>query len=242
MKSIKQIITIVFLSLLSSQAYSQISVGGQASYLNLFGDIGLKNFGFGIKGEYAIKDKIVISGGVNYYLASKYSEITFANAIDGQTSPSQIEVDVEQKVSFIQLYFGGKRYFVGDYEADFGLYGLAEAGYLVVPITTSLGNFDNTLYSTFEEDGAKQTLTNFTLNFGFGLEKNLEFGYLFADLKLNLPANQVNGQTVAIEIPTSASINVGVRIPLQSNTKYKKNTKTKSKTNTKAKSKKYKRK
>ncbi|MGB0176330.1 MAG: hypothetical protein ACPF9D_04135 [Owenweeksia sp.] len=213
MKSIKRIAAILFISLLSSQAYSQISIGGQVSYLNLFGGSGLKNFGLGVKGDYALNDETVLSGGVNYYLPSTYSDFTYGTANSSQTSPTQIEIDVEYKVSFIHLYFGGRRYFVGDYEDDFGFYGLAEVGLLMAPVTTTLGEYDESRYNTSIEDGAKETLINFTLNLGVGVEKELDFGYIFGDLKLNLPANQANGQYVPVEIPTSLSVNAGVRVP-----------------------------
>ena len=213
MKSVKQIIAILFISFLSSQAYSQISVGGQVSYLNVFGGTGLKSFGFGVKGDYALDDETVLSLGGNYYLPSTYSEFTYATAYSNFTTPSQVEVDVEYKVSFIHVYFGGRRYFVGDYEDDFGIYGLAEVGLLMAPVTTTLGEYDESQYYTTVQDGAKETLVNFTLNIGAGVEKELDFGYIFGDLKLNLPANQANGEYVPVEIPTSVSVNAGVRFP-----------------------------
>lgn len=136
MKSIKQILFVAIITLLSSQAIAQFSAGGQVSYLNLFGGTGIKSLGFGLKGEYGYSDNTVITGGVNYFLGSKFSETTYGNAASNQTSPSQIEVDLEYKITFIHLYVGAKRYFVGEYEDDFGLYGIGEAGYMVAPIGT----------------------------------------------------------------------------------------------------------
>jgi hypothetical protein len=214
MKSIKQIIAILFISFISSQAYSQFSLGGQVSFLNLFGGTGLKNFGLGVKGEYAQSEKTILYGGINYFLASKYSDMTYANALSSLTSPSQIEVDVEYKVSFFHIYVGAKRYFIGDYEEDFCFYGFAEAGLLMAPVLTTLSGYDKSLYSATAVDGSKETLTNFTLGFGPGIEKKFDFGYIFSDIKLTLPANQANGETVEVQIPASFGINVGVRIPL----------------------------
>lgn len=214
MKSLKLIVSVLFITLLSSQAYSQLSLGGQVSYLNLFGGTGIKSFGIGIKGDYALDDRTVLTGGFNYYLPSKFSNEVYGNAYSSETSPSQIIIESENKISFMHIYFGAKRYFVGDYEDDFGFYGLAEVGILLAPTSTTLEDFnENKYYSTVDAD-QRETLSNFTINFGVGVEKDIDFGYLFADLKLNLPANQANGQAVAVDIPFSASINLGVRIPL----------------------------
>ena len=204
---------ILCIILFSIQAYGQISVGGNISYLNVFGGTGLKNIGVGFKGDYAMDERTVFSGGLNYFLPSKYSSSNYGTSYSSQTSPNQIDINVDYKISFIQLYIGGRRYFAGDYEDDFGFYGLAELGLLMSPVTAQVEKFDNTLYYTNVKDGDKETLSNFTVNFGIGIEKNMDFGYLFGDMKFIIPANQVNGQTVSIQIPASLSLNAGVRIP-----------------------------
>lgn len=213
MKSIKKIAFILFLSVLSSQVYSQISIGGQASFFNLFGGSGLKNIGLGFKGEYAQSEKTVFLGGINYYIPSKFSRTTYGYAFNSMTSPQQVDIDVEYKVSFTHIYIGVKRYFAGDYEDDFGFYGLAEAGLLLAPTATTLGNYNKSLYYTVVEDGKKEVLGNFTINFGLGFEKSVGSIYIFSDVKLNLPANRSGDVEVDFDIPTSLSVNAGVRVP-----------------------------
>lgn len=198
----------------SAEADAQFSMDGMVSFQNMFGGSGLKNFGLGIKAEYALGDKTVITGGFKYYLPSNFEDYTYGYAYSSQTNPSQIEIETKTGVSFLHLTFGGKRYFVGDYEDNFGLYGIGEAGMLFAPVKTTItGNFDPELYYTTFEDGEKETLSNFTIGFGLGFDIDLDFGYLFTDLKLNLPANQVNGQTVSISIPPAVAIDAGIRIP-----------------------------
>jgi len=209
----KQISIILLVLLLSSEAYSQISIGGQVSYLNLLGGSSLKNFGIGLKGDYAINDKTLVTGGASYFLGSTYSTTTYGNAYSSTTVPSRITLNVDYKVSFIQLFIGGKRYFVGDCEDDFGFYGLGELGLVLAPISTTISDYDSDLYDAGVTEGSSETLLNFTIGFGLGIEKEFGFGYVFADLKLNLPANKVNESTVEIQIPAFMTINAGVRIP-----------------------------
>ncbi len=214
MKTMKKIVIVLFVTFLSIQVNAQISLGGQASFIHLFGKTGINTFGIGVKGDYAKSEKIVITAGFNYFIPSTYSDYTYGNSFSSMTSPSQIDVDVDYKVSLYHVFVGGKYYLVNDCEDDFGLYGIAEAGLMMGAVTTTLGDFNDNLYYTSMDDGAKESLSNFTLDIGIGGEFDLDFGYLFADLKLLLPVNTVDGQTVEVEIPASVSLSVGVRIPL----------------------------
>jgi hypothetical protein len=118
MKLSKQIATMALVTLFSFQAYSQLSVGGQLSYLKLLGGVSISNIGIGVKGNYGISEKNVTTFGFNYYLADKNSYTTVGDAYESSTTPQYVDVNAEDKVSFIQLYGGAKRYFVGEYEED----------------------------------------------------------------------------------------------------------------------------
>ena len=214
MKKVLNASALLLAVLFSASAQSQFSIGGQASFQKLFGGTGLNNFGLGIKGEYAFGDKTTMFGGFNYYFASKYDESRYAYAYSSLTTPQQIEFATEVKINFMHIGIGAKRYFVGDYEDSFGFYGLLEAGYLIAPVKENfVETFDQTEYYTTIEDGEKEMLSNFTIGGGIGAEFDLDFGYLFIDAMLRLPANQVNGSFVSIQIPAGAVFNAGVRVP-----------------------------
>lgn len=215
MKKIKLFTLSLLLVCLSGLAYSQISVAPQASFVNFFGGTEIRSFGLGIKGEYATSDRFVPYGGVNFYFPNKSEGYATAVANDFNTTPSYIDVATSEKLSFIHLMFGAKFYFVGDYEDDFNFYGFGEAGYLLARYTEELtGNYDRQKYTLEESSyGETESFGNFTIAFGLGIEKDLDFGYLFFDTKLILPANNVNGQVVDISIPASIGLNAGLRFP-----------------------------
>lgn len=214
MKTIKILIVIIITGFITQNSYSQLSIGGQLSYLKLFGGTGLNGKGIGLKGDFAMNEKTIITGGFNYYKGNTYSGDVYGNALSSDISPNQILIPVEYKLSFMHIYGGVKRYFAGDCEEDFGFYGIVEAGLLMAPMVTKVGSYDSKNYYTSVTDGEKETFSNLTINPGIGIEQNVGFGYLYADLKLNLPANNANGVEVEIQIPTSVSVNLGVRIPL----------------------------
>jgi len=214
MKKLYSTLILMILIGTSLQVNAQISLGGQVSYLKLFGESGINGIGLGINGGYAYKDDIYSYGGFNYYLPKTFEDNTYGYARDIATEPEEIIIESTYKVSMIHIYVGARKYFVGDTESDFGVYGLVEAGYLMVPIKSEVGTYNKSLYFINEEEVSKEILGNFTIDLGIGAEKDFGFGYLFGDLKLNLPANRANGQVVEIVIPASVSINVGVRLPL----------------------------
>lgn len=213
MKTIKHIFSFLVIMLVASKGYTQISGGAQLGYLGLLGDYGsYSSAGLGIKGEFARDEKTVITGEFNYFFGSSDKFEATANALSSSTSPSSITVSQENKISFMHFCVGGKRYFAGDYEDDFGIYGILQVGLMFVPVSTTVADYDRNSYAGPESQS--ETLTNFTIGGGVGAEKKLSFGYIFADFKLNVPANNVNGQQVSISIPLSYTLNAGVRIPI----------------------------
>lgn len=212
MKLLKQVTTVLFIMFISSQAYSQISLGGQLSYQKMSG---MANFGLGVKGDYAVSDKNMASFGFTYYLPKTLASYnTSAVALDPfTTSTLSQDVSITEKISFINIFVEGKRYFVGETDGDFNVYGLFGIGYTRAAVSVDVGSYDENLYS-LDYAYENYSISQLTLNFGIGAEKNLEFGYLFFDFKLDLPANKQNGQTVEIKLPASLKLNLGIRIPL----------------------------
>lgn len=213
MKMLKQLTLLFFFSFLTNSVKAQISIGGHYSYLHFFGDTGLKHSGFGIRVDYPINEKMIFTGGINYYLTSKFTDFIYVTATSSQTSPSQLEIDAEYTLNPIHFFIGGKRYLVGNYEGSFGLYILGEAGYMMAPTSVDLADYDSSNYHTFIEDGSEETLSNITINFGLGLEQKLPFGYIFADAKAIIPATEANGIKLTYDFPAAYNINAGVRIP-----------------------------
>tara|TARA_B100000809_G_C15001700_1_gene481772 strand:- start:131 stop:757 length:627 start_codon:yes stop_codon:yes gene_type:complete len=206
----KKIASVLVMLISIGVSYSQISVGGQFSYLNAFGFGG--GPGFGAKIDYANSDKLVYTGGVNYYLPITLEESTYANAFSSATNPGSISVNSEEKATFIQFHAGVKYYFSGDYESDFGFYCFAGAGVWLIPWTSTVTEEYNQLLYYGPEDRA-ETLTGLTIDFGLGIEKGFDFGYLFAEGGLNLKAKSVNGSTIDQPIPNFAALNLGFRYP-----------------------------
>jgi hypothetical protein len=211
MKLHKQIILLTVVILTSFQSYSQISAAGQLGVLR--SSLGL-SFGIGARVDYAKNDRTVFQGGFNFYLPTKFDGQTDGVALDNATVPEYISVPLEHKASFMHVTIGARRYFVGDYEDDFGFYGFAEVGLLYVPVRTTVGEYDATKYSVSSEVSENINLLGYTIGFGIGLEKELDFGYLFSDLKINLPANEANGVAISVVIPTTFALSAGVRIPI----------------------------
>jgi len=196
-----------------SPAFSQFSMGLTGSFVKFFGDFSeIKSPGFGLRGEYATSDKLAVYANFGYFTGSSFYHSVYANAFSSTTNPGQKTVDATSSVSIIALAVGAKYYFVGDFEDDFGLYGIFEAGLMALPYKTEVGDFDRTQYYSYD-DGYKETITGFTLGFGVGAEYNIEPVYVFAESKLMLPANNVNGEEVEVNISPSAIFNIGVRYP-----------------------------
>ena len=212
----KQTITFIFAVFFLTQGISQFSIGGQASYLTLTGSADISNIGFGLRVEKVFDEKTVMQGGANYFLPSTFSDNAVATASNSDTEPSQIDLDLQYELSFIYIYFGGKRYLVGGSDESFSFYIEAEAGILMAPSTTILGDYDENLYQTFIQDGDTETLANWTIGGGLGIEKAVGFGYLYTSAKIIVPATETNGVSVTYDIPTSYMITAGIRVPFGS--------------------------
>ena len=207
MKSLSLFVALLFASFLS---HSQtISIGAQGSYLSL-GDGLEPSIGVGLRGEYGLNEKTGVFLTANYYFGDKEEYTT--SAYNGSMSPSTIQVGTVEKYKAININLSVKRYLAGDYESSFGGYVFGGAGYMAFPYKVEVDGYD-TSYQ-LDDVPEDETFSNFTLNFGLGLDAELPFGSLFAEGQVNIPANEQNGQQVYVEIPTSVAINLGIRIPI----------------------------
>jgi len=206
----KRIVLVMVIALSTGFSYSQMSIGGQVTYLKAFGFGSAP--GIGAKFDYAKTDRMVFTGGINYYLPITLEESIYVDAFSSLTSPSSLEVASEEKASFIQFQAGIRYYFTGDYESSFGFYGLGGASVLVIPWSSRVtGEYNELLYGGPADES--ELMTGLTINLGLGIEKEFDFGYIFAEAVLNLKANRVNGQVIEQPIPNSGALNLGLRYP-----------------------------
>jgi len=214
--TLKIALTIMIIVLFSALAQAQIKIGGGISYIKFLGEP-YNNLGFGLNGEYGINEKTAVFVGFNKYLSSNQSYQAYAGlSTTGEGNlPYNVSVRIIDKVSAFNIYGGAKRYFFGtDLESGFGVYGLGEIGIMMLNQKTTVSPYDKSNYSLGIEDGKNETLTNFTLGLGLGANANLGFGSFYGEVGFKLPANEVNGQAVAVVVSPSVGFNVGVKISL----------------------------
>ncbi|NHE57298.1 hypothetical protein [Cyclobacterium plantarum] len=215
---IKNSLTYLFI-ISASPAFSQInlegfSFGAHGSYIMVGGGTDINNMGGGMKLSYALEENMVAYLGYNHYLPSNHDTYVYGYRTNEEISPREIRIDAVEQISLQQFVIGAKYYLMGDYEAIGGLYGLAEMGYLRAPTRTHFSHYDQENYKPRHADGFAASYSSYNINIGLGGEVDLLFGYLFAEAKLNLPANQAGNRAVISEIPTSVSFNGGIRFPL----------------------------
>lgn len=242
MKKIKSLLILGFIVFGSISAQAQYSLGLQYSFLSPFKNpitptagldsLRIANHGIGIKLDLATSDMMGIYLGFNYYTPSKYDSLTLGHGNKENVNPSQIVVNLQNKISYSHLNFGVKRYIVGDFEADAGFYGTLGLGLMVAQSNLVINKVGNESYieSKYDLDydvsKAKNSYMTVPLEIGIGGEVNLGFGYLFFDGKYNLPLSKSHEavavkdlepgevQEIGITIPMSYSLNFGIRIPL----------------------------
>ncbi len=223
-KQIYSSIAISFLLILFLNSYetmAQLSISPYASYTRLSANF----FGVGGKGEFILSlgkkghgggkgrggAKTVSYGNVMIAFGSQ-SGSDYAYAFSSTTTPQEVDITSKSKMTIFHIIFGEKRYFGGDYK-DGGFYGFLEVGLMIIPVKTTYGSFDQSKYYT--TGGGSDSFSNFIIGGGLGYEAKInKTQKFFGEAKINLPANQVNGQAVDVEIGVSIGLNVGMRFQL----------------------------
>lgn len=194
---------------------ASFSMGAQLNYNMYFGGTGMKIFGLGIFGDYGKTEDVGIRGALNYYLPYVKSGGTWlADALADSTKPGAIEVGLKYKYNFYNVSLDGKKYFGdGSYE-DGGLYGFLGLGLTIAQFRYEIDAYDKTKYeATPFDENSKESFIQYIIRGGLGYERSLDFASIFAEGVLNIPANNVNGQYVEIQIPLSAGLHAGIRFP-----------------------------
>ncbi len=197
------------LLLLSFSASAQFGLGGQVNYSKYFA--GNPSFiGFGVNGSVVIAQSYPIRLSVNFGLPQTINGSSTAQALSSTTEPQYVTVSNDQKLSLLNFWLDGQKFFgEGGYQ-DGGVYGFFGLGYTSAKVTSTIGNYDHTLYDNVD-NGDNSAIGQFGIRLGLGYDKGFDFGNVFLEAGLNLSANQANGQTVAVNLPSFLLVNAGLR-------------------------------
>jgi hypothetical protein len=197
--------------LVAAPAFSQLSIGAQGTYQTFFGSLSEFSFpGAGLKVEYELNSGIVVSGGFNYYLKKSETYTETFTADDMSTT----EISFTTNINAMHFHVDGKYYIAGAYDDDFGFYANVGVGYMMVPVSAEVGDYDKEKYTVEGGGTYEETFSNLMIGIGVGFEALVGPVYIFGEGRLNIPPTEANGVAVAIDVPGSAAVNVGVRFPL----------------------------
>lgn len=208
----------VFLSHNASAQFEidQLSFGAGIGYTGYTQDVG-GSLSFNLRGNYELDEvnSVVLSYNIQLPTSREYEVI--ANALSSSTNPRSVEGLLSQKINFMNFALDYHRYFVGDIEEDFGIYGLAGIGLTFAKRELEYSGFDQSLYASLPlvNDG-KESFSGFMINLGAGCNFNLNDQIaLFGEIKGAIPAgNEYNSQgnsTITNPLPFSFISAVGVR-------------------------------
>lgn len=165
--------------------------------------------GIGIRAVYSKDGSNAFNAGAMIVFPGSYSYTVTGNALSSTTVPQSKDFDVKVKSKAIQLIGGYNRYFVGGFGEDFSFYGGAGAGIMIYSYSPTIsGNTDG--YDVYGA-GEKGKLTGFQIRGDLGIEKDFGFAHFFAELEGDLPANNVGGVEVEINIPFFVGMRTGLR-------------------------------
>jgi hypothetical protein len=107
-----------------------------------------------------------------------------------------------------------KRFFGdGDYEAG-GFYGFFGVGLSIATLSYTAESFDESKYSLGFNIDEKENYFQFVIRGGIGYDVELDFGNLYGEAFINVPANNVSGVYVPVVIPMAIGVQAGIRIPI----------------------------
>lgn len=209
MKKVILVIGVLVSTLSVSKA--QLALGADLSYNQYFGAGVGGIMGIGAIGDYGIKEgKYSIRGSFNYLFPKSYSGSVDANALSSATSPQYISVSYTDKLHIMSFNADFKKYFGEGEFKEGGFYGGLGAGLTFASTAITYGSYDHNEY-TVNDDGSTQSYTQWMIRGVIGYEKTFDFGGIFGEAVLNVPATHVNGNAVEINIPASVTVQVGYK-------------------------------
>ena len=202
---------------ITSSVFSQFSVGAAANYTAYKGDFGKSTPGAQIRAGYQTTEKISAHLGFTYGFPIKQSSsVTIMDDLG-----NSIDVPSDIKYNFKTFSLMATYKFLGDYESAGSFYGQFGAGLVLVGYKEDIkGSYDQNTYKYPQNQVEKANESGFTLNLGLGGEYRVGVPVIFAEAGLALPANQVNNYYVENVIPSHFILNLGIKIPLGSNSDY----------------------
>lgn len=224
MKKHKFYLIIILLFLINSQnLYCQWSLGSSVNYLNLLVKDGYSNFGISVKAE---KSSFYFGFAYTATESGERTVLADTSAID----IGQAQALSTYSIKSYKIFLGIKEYFVGDYDEDFGFYGLVDISYYYLPIKKRIdGPIDSPRYyrhilygenkaldEEFKESETSEVLI--TGGVGLGIEKKIKSIYLFSDALIKMSVTSPNNDSPAGDGGSSMffpfEFNLGVRLPL----------------------------
>ena len=197
--------------LMNRRSRNEFNLGAGLFYHIYGGGSGFKSLGLSLVGEYGT-EQLAYRGSFNYGFPKTYSYEVTGSALSSATVPQYVTTTGKDKIGIMSFAFDGKKIFGGNDYSDGGFYGFIGVGLSIATVSSKLDNASGAYQYNYTE--GKESFSQFLLRGGVGYDVRLDFGAIFAEAILNLPANQVNGVGVSIEIPASFGIQAGLRIPL----------------------------
>ncbi len=194
--------------------FSQIGGGGKLGYDIYFGGTGIKTLSIGGFGTYELDNEILVRAGVQIGLPYKESGTYTASARDNFSQPQSIQVNGEYKVSTINIYGDGIKFFGNGDADDGGAYGLVGVGITIASDQTTYQEYDRSIYSVtgFTDEGEKATFAQPMIRAFLGYDLAFDSVHGFAELGLSIAASESNSRTGSTaSIPTFFEIGAGVR-------------------------------
>jgi hypothetical protein len=218
-----KITLVVALSMLSITSFAKIKAPSRGSsgfdfgkvgiapalVLNrYFGELGANTYGLNLRFTYDESDENTFAFGYVYNLPNSLTTSVTGNALSSQTSPSYIVVPFTFSYTFHELYLQYFRYFVGDNEDDFSVYGFLGVSAVVAATTSTFGPHDGYQVGASSVDGTEY-YTGYTVNAGIGTQFKVGPGYIFGEGRLAYPAG--NSRDNLNPIPASVGLTAGYK-------------------------------
>lgn len=209
-------LSILFVIVAGLTLTAQTSTNIQLGLVNTFGDGSFRSIGVGGGMQKAFSGKFVIGLSANIYLGGKSNVTDTAFAINSNTTPSFVEVEVKRSVLSYTGSLDLKYYFVGDAEGDVGVYGLAGFGIMKMAVRVKeVGTYDASKYAFYSTPYVNDLSAGFAMGpvFGAGFEKNLGSKYFFTNARFFLPVSSEADPGIGFEMPKALVLEAGLRFP-----------------------------